>query len=95
MEELGTQITGRFDRIGEYRQPGGKIVVAWSVEADLNVDAIVSNTFTLEWPPKSGLSKEFPEIDRAGWFSLAEAERKILKGQYPILSDFAAKRASR
>lgn len=95
MEELGTEITGRFDRIGEYRQPGGKVVVAWSVEADLNVDTIVSNTFTMEWPPKSGLSKEFPEIDKAGWFSLAEAERKILKGQYPILSDFAAKRANR
>ncbi|MEZ2130601.1 MULTISPECIES: NUDIX domain-containing protein [unclassified Sinorhizobium] len=94
-EELGMEITGRFDRIGEYRQPGGKIVVAWSVEADINVDAVVSNTFTLEWPPKSGLSKEFPEIDKAGWFNLAEAERKILKGQYPILRDFAAKRATK
>lgn len=92
MEELGTEITGRFDRIGEYRQPGGKIVVAWSVEADLNVDTIVSNAFTMEWPPKSGMMKEFPEIDRAGWFSLAEAERKIVKGQSPILSDFAANR---
>lgn len=95
MEELGTEIAGRFEFLGEYRQPGGKIVVAWSVEADLNVDTIVSNVFTMEWPPKSGMMKEIPEVDRAGWFSLAKAERKILKGQYPILRDFAAKRATK
>ena len=91
MEELGTEINGRFEKLGEYKQPGGKIVVAWTVEADVEIDpaAIVSNTFKIEWPPKSGSMREFPEVDRAGWFTLPEAERRILKGQRAILADFA------
>ncbi|EUC01472.1 NUDIX hydrolase [Rhizobium sp. CF080] len=91
-EEVGARMEGDFEWLGEYRQPGGKRVLAWSIEADINATAIVSNTFTMEWPPKSGLMKEFPEVDRAGWFSLDEAERKILKGQQQILVDFAARR---
>jgi predicted NUDIX family NTP pyrophosphohydrolase len=93
-EEIGTRIHGRFERLGEYKQRGGKIVIAWSVEADVDIDpaAIASNTFTLEWPPRSGQMKAFPEVDRAGWFSLAEADGKILEGQKPILSDFAERR---
>ena len=65
--------------------------MAWSVEAriDIDVAAIRSNTFTMEWPPRSGSMKEFPEVDRAGWFALPEAEVKILKGQRPMLSDLA------
>lgn len=92
-EEIGTRIRGRFERLGEYKQRGGKIVVAWSVEADVDIDvaAIASNSFALEWPPRSGTMKEFPEVDRAGWFSLAEADGKILEGQKAILSDFAAR----
>ncbi|MFC3204789.1 NUDIX domain-containing protein [Aquamicrobium soli] len=91
-EEIGTRICGRFERLGEYKQRGGKIVIAWSVEADADIDvsAIASNTFALEWPPRSGTMKEFPEVDRAGWFALAEANGKILEGQKAILSDFAA-----
>lgn len=94
-EEIGTRIRGRFELLGEYRQRGGKIVVAWSVEADVDIDvaAVESNTFMLEWPPRSGTMKEFPEVDRAGWFNLAEAERKILDGQRGILSDFAERQA--
>ncbi|PZV35575.1 NUDIX domain-containing protein [Mesorhizobium kowhaii] len=90
-EELGVKVDGPFARLGDYRQPGGKIVMAWSVEAriDIDVAAIKSNTFTMEWPPRSGSLKEFPEVDRAGWFTLPEAEVKILKGQRPMLSDFA------
>lgn len=90
-EELGIKVDGPFSRLGDYRQPGGKIVVAWSVEAriDINVAAIRSNTFTMEWPPRSGSMKEFPEVDRAGWFALPEAEVKILRGQRPMLSDLA------
>lgn len=90
-EELGLKIDGPFARLGDYSQPGGKIVMAWSVEAltEIDVATIKSNSFTMEWPPKSGLMKEFPEVDRAGWFSLAEAEAKILQGQRPILSDLA------
>lgn len=89
-EELGIEIDGHFQRLGEYKQPGGKIVIAWAVEADpdINVEAITSNTFRMEWPPHSGTVKEFPEVDRAGWFSLPEAGRKIHKGQRAILVDF-------
>ncbi|MER8461415.1 NUDIX domain-containing protein [Mesorhizobium sp. M1396] len=90
-EELGVRIDGSFARLGNYRQPGGKIVMAWSVEpaVDIDVAAIKSNIFTMEWPPRSGFLKEFPEVDKAGWFTLPEAEVKILKGQRPILLDFA------
>lgn len=92
-EELGIDIDGSFEPLGEYRQPGGKIVVAWSVEADPAIDltSIASNTFQMEWPPKSGRVQDFPEVDRAGWFSLAEAEAKILKGQLAMLKDLAAR----
>ncbi|GLQ78874.1 NTP pyrophosphohydrolase [Mesorhizobium huakuii] len=88
-EELGITIDGPFERLGDYRQPGGKIVIAWSVEAKAGIDiaTIKSNSFTMEWPPRSGLMKEFPEVDRAGWFSLPEAASKILAGQRPMLAD--------
>ena len=86
---------GRFERLGDYKQRGGKIVIAWSVEVDVDIDvaAIASNRFALEWPPRSGTMQEFPEVDRAGWFSLAEADGKILEGQKAILSDFAERQA--
>ncbi|MER9331725.1 NUDIX domain-containing protein [Mesorhizobium sp. M0488] len=88
-EELGVKVEGPFARLGDYRQPGGKIVSAWSVEAGIEIDAtaIRSNVFTLEWPPRSGSMKQFPEVDRAGWFTLPEAAVKILPGQRPMLSD--------
>ncbi|NKK97249.1 NUDIX domain-containing protein [Rhizobium leguminosarum bv. viciae] len=88
-EELGVAVDGRFTPLGEYRQPGGKIVVAWSIEADpvLDVNAIRSSKFEIEWPPRSGRLKSFPEVDRAGWFSLREAATKLLKGQRPMLAD--------
>ncbi|WP_426131732.1 NUDIX domain-containing protein [Pararhizobium sp. PWRC1-1] len=87
-EELGVDIDGHFTPLGEYRQPGGKTVVAWCIEADpiLDVDDVQSSTFTMEWPPKSGLFKSFPEVDRAGWFTIDEAAVKILKGQRPMLA---------
>jgi predicted NUDIX family NTP pyrophosphohydrolase len=86
-EELGVDIDGSFHPLGEHRQPGGKTVVAWCIEADpiLDVDEVQSSTFTMEWPPKSGLVKSFPEVDRAGWFSIDAAKLKILKGQLPML----------
>jgi predicted NUDIX family NTP pyrophosphohydrolase len=90
-EELGITVDGSFTRLGDYKQPGGKIVIAWSVEthAEIDVATIKSNNFTMEWPPRSGSMKEFPEVDRAGWFSLSEAEVKILVGQRPMLLDLA------
>jgi predicted NUDIX family NTP pyrophosphohydrolase len=88
-EELGVAVDGTFRPLGEYRQPGGKIVVAWSIEADpvLDVNAVRSSEFQMEWPPKSGRLKSFPEVDRAGWFSPAAAGTKLLKGQRPMLAD--------
>lgn len=67
------------------RQPGGKVVTAFAVRGDLDLDGAVSNTFTLEWPRGSGTFREFPEIDRVGWFDLAQARVKLLKGQRPLL----------
>jgi predicted NUDIX family NTP pyrophosphohydrolase len=93
-EELGVAVDGDFRPLGSYKQPGGKIVIAWSVEADIDADAIRSNMFTMEWPPKSGRLKEFPEVDRAGWFSLPEAGLKILKGQRAMLDDFLERRGA-
>jgi predicted NUDIX family NTP pyrophosphohydrolase len=90
-EEIGVKVDDPVARLGDYRQPGGKIVTAWSVEASVEIDVatIRSNSFTMEWPPRSGSMKEFPEVDRAGWFTLPEAEVKILAGQRPMLSDLA------
>jgi len=93
-EELGVAVDGDFRPLGSYKQPGGKIVIAWSVEADIDADAIRSNMFSMEWPPKSGRMKEFPEVDRAGWFSLPEAGLKILKGQRAMLDDFLERRGA-
>ena len=92
-EELGIDVEGSFHHLGEYKQPGGKIVVAWAVEADVNLEAMASNHFRMEWPPRSGVMTEFPEVDRAEWFTLSDAERKILKGQQPLLVDFLQRRS--
>jgi predicted NUDIX family NTP pyrophosphohydrolase len=85
-EETGLTVDGYFVPLNPVKQSGGKIVYAWAVEAPgLDPSAIRSNTFSLEWPPRSGKSQEFPEVDRAAWFPLAEARDKILKGQLPLL----------
>jgi len=75
------------------RQAGGKWVHAWAVEGDCDPDAIRSNTFALEWPPRSGRQREFPEVDRAGWFDLPAARRAILKSQRPLLDELEARLA--
>jgi predicted NUDIX family NTP pyrophosphohydrolase len=67
--------------LGEIRQSGGKRVRAWAVEGDLDVEAIESGTFPMEWPPHSGKTQEFPEVDRAGWFDPEEARHRLLRGQ--------------
>jgi predicted NUDIX family NTP pyrophosphohydrolase len=84
-EETGAAPAGEFIPLGEFRQSSAKTVSVWAVEGDFDVTKLKSNTFTLEWPPRSGRSQEFPEIDRAAWFSPGEARRKILKGQWPVL----------
>lgn len=67
------------------RQPSGKVVTVFAIEADLDVRDAVSNTFTLEWPKGSGKFREYPELDRVGWFSVVDARVKMLKGQRPLL----------
>ena len=88
-EETGVAIEGELRALKPLRQPGGKIVHAWAVEADLDPATVVSNTFEIEWPPRSGRLQSFPEIDRGAWFSLPEARRKILRGQVPLLEELA------
>jgi predicted NUDIX family NTP pyrophosphohydrolase len=89
-EETGLQARGGFLPLGEVRQPGGKVIVAWAVEGDCDAASIRSNTFTMEWPPRSGRRRTFPEIDRAAWFPIAAAREKILKGQAPLLDRLCA-----
>lgn len=71
--------------LGTVRQPSGKRLTVFALGGDLDAGAIVSNTFPLEWPPRSGRVREFPEIDRAGWFGPADARRAISRGQLPFL----------
>jgi predicted NUDIX family NTP pyrophosphohydrolase len=85
-EELGTPAPeGDALELGEVRQKAGKIVLAWAIAGDLDAEQIISNTFTMEWPPRSGRAQSFPEVDRAGWFSLAEARERINPAQVPLL----------
>lgn len=71
--------------LGEAPQPSGKLVSAWALEGDLEIDEVHSNTFPMEWPPRSGKIREFPEVDRAEWFDLETARRKLLNGQVAFL----------
>ena len=88
-EETGLVPDGAFMALSPLRQAGGKIVHAFALEADCDPGAIRSNRFTIEWPPRSGARREFPEVDRAAWFALAEAKRKILKSQLGLLAQLA------
>ena len=93
-EETGVRADGAAVPLTPRRQAGGKLVHAWMVRGDLDPQAVKSNTFTLEWPPRSGRRQEFPEVDRAAWFPLEEARRRILKSQAPFLDEVAAPRPS-
>jgi len=84
-EETGARPRGDFLPLGESVQPGRKIVTAWAVEGDFDVGALKSNLFEMEWPPKSGRKTSFPEVDRAEWFSIEDARKKILPGQSAFL----------
>ena len=89
-EELGSAIEGDFLPLTPVKQGGGKTVIAWAVQGDLDVSLLRSNTFTMEWPPRSGRQQGFPEVDRAAWLTLTEARTKILRGQLPLLDELAA-----
>lgn len=90
-EETGAAPAGEFIPLGEFRQSSAKTVSVWAVEGEFDVRQLKSNMFSLEWPPKSGKRNEFPEIDRAAWFSPDEARRKILKGQRAVLDALMAR----
>jgi len=90
-EELGMQPSGEFWDLGTLVQPSRKEIIAWAAEGDFPVAELRSNTFELEWPPKSGRKKEFPEVDRAEWFSIADARRKILPGQSEFIDRLLAR----
>ena len=86
-EETGCVLHGEFLPLTPVKQPSGKVVHPFAIEDDLDPASIRSNTFALEWPPRSGIMREFPEVDRAGWFTIVDARRKLIAGQRPILDE--------
>jgi predicted NUDIX family NTP pyrophosphohydrolase len=86
-EETGLEPQGDFRELTPIKQKGGKVVSSWFFQGDCNPESVRSNNFSLEWPSKSGKFVEFPEIDRAAWYTIQEAREKILKGQTPFLDE--------
>lgn len=86
-EETGYPLKGKEIPLQAVKQKGGKVVLAWAVPGDLDVSAIRSNTFEIEWPPRSGRRRSFPEIDQAAWFSIEEARVKINPAQQAFLDE--------
>jgi len=84
-EETGYKAEGDFMQLSPIKQPGGKIIAAWAFEGDCDAGKIKSNTFSMEWPPRSGKQAEFPEVDRAAWFPIKAAKTKLLKGQVSFI----------
>lgn len=84
-EETGAAIDGTFAALPAIRQRNGKVVHAWAIERDLTLEGLASNTFDMEWPPRSGRMQAFPEMDRYGWFALDEARTRINESQRQLL----------
>jgi predicted NUDIX family NTP pyrophosphohydrolase len=93
-EETGTSLVGRprsdFTPLPPVRQSGGKTVVAWAIEGDLDAASVRSNLFTMEWPPRSGVPRQYPEVDRAAWYAMGAARLKLLAAQLPLLDALEA-----
>ncbi len=85
LEETGFEVDGDFLEIGQVKQAGGKVVMAWAVEGDFDSASLKSNAFEMEWPPRSRRMQKFPEVDRGEWFSVDAARGKILRSQEPLL----------
>jgi predicted NUDIX family NTP pyrophosphohydrolase len=85
LEETGTAVDGDFVALSPVMQRSGKTVCAWAIEADFDPSQLKSNSFSMEWPPRSGRVGEFPEVDRAAWFDLPEARKRILGGQVSFI----------
>lgn len=90
-EETGIKAQGEFISLGRTEQLGGKVITAWAFEGNCSPKAIRSNTFSIEWPPKSGYKQEFPEVDRADWFAVVDARTRISKGQIELLDRLVAR----
>jgi len=86
-EETGFKVSGDFTELSSVKLKSGKVLLAWAVEGDCDPSRIRSNTFLMEWPPHSGRQQEFPEVDRAAWFQINEARKKINQGQLPLLEE--------
>jgi predicted NUDIX family NTP pyrophosphohydrolase len=86
-EETGFTASGEFIPLTPVKLRSGKVVQAWTVEADCDAAAARSNIFSMEWPPRSGTRREFPEVDRAAWFAIEEAKTKIVHGQAALLEE--------
>ena len=87
-EETGSRVSGSYEPLGTIRQNSNKDLTVWALEGDFDPARLQSNHFKMEWPPKSGRIQQFPEADRGGWFDLATARQKMVKGQRPILERF-------
>jgi predicted NUDIX family NTP pyrophosphohydrolase len=88
-EETGTDIDGEFRPLKPVKLKSGKRITAWAVQGDIDAETVVSNTCTVEWPPRSGKQMEIPEVDRGEWFGMAEAKQKINIGQVALLEELA------
>jgi predicted NUDIX family NTP pyrophosphohydrolase len=86
-EETGFSAPGRLIPLAPVKVQSGKMIQAWAVEGDCDPEKARSNTFSMEWPPRSGRKQEFPEVDRAAWFGISDAQEKINKGQIPLLEE--------
>lgn len=87
LEETGSAIDGTFVTLAPLKQRGGKVVHAWAVEGNINAASVKSNTFSMEWPPRSGRQQEFSEVDRGGWFTIPAAAEKLIAGQRGFLDE--------
>jgi len=90
-EELGIDVTGELIPLTPIKQRGGKIVYAWALEGEIDPNQIKSNTFEMEWPPKSGKKQEFPEIDKGEWFNILDAKQKIIPNQSALIDELIIK----
>ena len=87
LEETGAEVPGPFTALRPVRQTGGKVVTVWAARGHLDPSQLRSNTFSLEWPPRSGVQCQFPEVDRGAWFTLDEARGRLLASQRPLLEE--------
>ena len=90
-EETGIKLHGEFIALGQIKRPGGKVITVWGFEGDCSPTEIRSNTFSMEWPLRSGLQQEYPEVDRADWFTLNDARKCIVQGQIGFLDRLVAR----